>query len=221
MFDFRYAFHQNRRALLGALTLAFLVGVGGVLIRQNPRAHAQTAPTNPIPADIQDLINSFEDVGELKFITPLKLTPDQLDKLAQGMTTAQATYNAKVAKILSPYRNLADTIRQAKRQALLGKPTTGEDEVIKTVNTVLPKRQALEEETLKSISSLVEGIFTKEQYSAAVKLTREEQSKLTKQNASKGSDAQWFNLYVLRVIMSYPRIVPILKEIKATTEPGN
>lgn len=203
------------------LALVALIGTGVLLTAPHPKAQAPTASTNPIPADIQDLINSFEDVGELKFITPLKLAPDQLDKLAQGMTAAQATYNSKVAKALSPYRGLADTIRQAKRQALLGKTITGEDQVIKTVNDVLPKRQAVEEDTLKAISSMVQEILTKEQYATAVKITREEQSKLTKQNTSKGSDAQWFNLYVLRVIMSYPRIVPLLKEVKAASEAGS
>lgn len=203
------------------LALVALIGTGVLLTAPHPKAQAPTASTNPIPADIQDLINSFEDVGELKFITPLKLAPDQLDKLAQGMTAAQATYNSKVAKALSPYRGLADTIRQAKRQALLGKAITGEDQVIKTVNDVLPKRQAVEEDTLKAISSMVQEILTKEQYATAVKITREEQSKLTKQNTSKGSDAQWFNLYVLRVIMSYPRIVPLLKEVKAASEAGS
>jgi CHASE3 domain sensor protein len=87
------------------------------------------------------------------------------------------------------------------------------------MNGVIPKRQALEEETLKIISADMKKLLTKEQQTLAAKITREEQGKLAKKAQNTGSEEQWFNLYVLRVIMAYPRIVPLLKEMKAVQEP--
>jgi hypothetical protein len=211
---------RARLFVLGALVLFLLVGAGALLIQPLPFAKAQAqSAQNAVPADVQDLLLTMDDVGELKFITPLKLNADQLDKLAQGMAEAQAGYNRKMASLFVPVRKLSDTVREAKKQALVGKTSTDEEQILKTISAVYPKRQAVEEETLKSITALVKQVFTKEQVAQASKMAKDEQTKLTKQTA-KGSDEQWLNLYVLRVIMSYPRIVPLLKEMKAAQEAG-
>ncbi len=211
---------RARLFVLGALVLFLLMGAGALLLQPLPSAKAQTQATqNAIPADVQDLLLTMDDVGELKFIAPLKLSVEQLDKLAQGMSETQAEYNRKMVPLFAPVRKMSESVREAKKQALVGKPVTNEEQILKTMSAVYPKRQALDEETLKSVTALVKQVFTKEQITQASKMAKDEQTKLTKQTA-KGSEEQWLNLYVLRVIMSYPRIVPLLKEMKAALEAG-
>lgn len=213
---FRHSFFSRFRMLL-LLTGLALTG----LTLQYPRAQQ----TNPDPAqgmkEIQELLDSVEDIGEMKFLNPLRLTTAQIDKLVPLITAAQTEYNSQLAAAnQESLKKIANDIRAARRQAVTGKSVSTEanDRINKAIDAHLKSIKARQDDALKNLSQKIRNILLSEQYATAAKLAKEETEKIN-QNA-KGTEDQWFNLYVKSVVMGYPRIVPLLKDIRAAREEG-
>ena len=83
----------------------------------------------------------------------------------------------------------------------------------KVLTDVEARRKETENTTLKALSDKLQTVLTESQVQTAAKIMKDEMIKMNGA-AGKGTDAQFFNLYVLRVIMGYPRIVPLLKEMR-------
>lgn len=196
----------------------------------------QFAPSSPCsaqpPADagvkeqkeVEELLASVEDIGELKFLNLLQLTAEQLDKLISAVNGAQAEYNAQLALFnQTALKKISSDILSARKLALSGKPvpTALNDRINKAIDAHLKntqKRKEIHDKTLSSLGEKFRGILTAEQIATAAKTAKEETEK-TKQGV-KGTEAQWFNAYVSSVVMGYPRILPLLKEMRTAKESG-
>ena len=205
---FRCAFRlRPGNFLLLCLATAFFVG--------SPHGAQAQSAGQAGTSDVAQLINDLDDIDAMRPLVPLKLTPEQLDKMIATLTAAQAGYDKKLKAIAGPaLAKLADQIRDVKQKTLKGEPIPKDfDLVAKQAEVeILGKRKTLDADTLGSVALSLEGILTPDQEKLAAKLDRDAQIKLGKANANtQRTDAQWFGSYVKDAILTVPRIIPILK----------
>ena len=189
-------------------------------------AHAQAPPqaadaSGLTPKDTQELITDLDDMDVLHVLLPVKLTPEQMDKLATTITDAKADYDKRVAALTNPpLAKLADEIRSTHEKALRGTMTSADfDERVKVMQkTFVAKRQVLDNENIGRLGPQCKTIVTAEQFAVCVKLEKDAYKQMQKYN-EKSSDNQYFNAYVTDVFISNPHIVALLKEMKAAQTP--
>lgn len=203
------------------------VALGALFTGVTPAAIARRQPPTElsrIQKEVQELTDSVMDIGELKFLNALELTDVQLEKVLAVVTSVQEEHNLRLAQFeQAALRKIAADIRAARRIALSGKPVPEDlnSRINKTIDAHLKntqKRQELFNRTLIDLSQKLREILTPEQIATAARIAREETEKL--KQGVKGNEAQWFNAYVQSVILGYPRIVPLLQEMRVarTTE---
>jgi hypothetical protein len=183
-----------------------------------PNAPDRNSSDSPSP-DVAILREDLTDIDHLRFLSPLKLTPDQLDRLIAALETARAEYDRKVKELAEPLmRSMSDEIRAVKRQALAGSdpPKEFDDKVRKMEADFLKKRAEVNNQNLAKLGTKFREIVTDQQAETAMKLAKDSATQGGKD--AKGSDAQWINFYVLNVFLdNNPRIVPLLKELRKAT----
>ena len=157
---------------------------------------------------------ALDDIGELGSLSPLKLTADELDKIIVLVADAETEHNKKLAAVVPPIlRKASDAILAAKKKAVAGTAVGFDETMTKVLTDVAARRKETENATLKSLSDKLQAVLTEAQFQAGAKVAKDEFIKMNGA-AGKGTEAQFFNLYVLRVVMGYPRIVPLLKEMR-------
>ncbi len=174
-----------------------------------------------VPKEVTALFDDIADIDKLRILNPLKLTTEQLDKLIPAIKKAQVEYNRKVSEAaVPPVRELAKDIKEARRKMLAsrsGVPKDLDEKVKKLQSEFIKRRDAEDKSTLKSLSDTIRGILTPDQITTAISIARkytENDGKPTK----KGTDDQFFNLYVFGTIVVYQRIVPLLEEMKKAAD---
>ena len=196
-----------------ALTLAFMGG--GSLARAQDKDKAG--------ADVAQLLSDVNDIDFLRPLIPLKLTPEQMDKMAAAIAASQAAYDKKLKAIAGPtLAKLADRIHDVKQKALLGEPIPQEFDTYAQAaeKQLIASRIKLDQDTIVLLSGALEDILTPDQFKIAAKLDKDAQIKLKKVAATaQKTDAQWFASYVTDAIFTSPRIVPLLKEMRAAAAP--
>ena len=211
-------FLKNYRILLSG-ALCALVMCGGTAAGQ---AQTLAVPPSKEAKENAELIEAWSDLGTLRVLTPLKLTNDQIDKLIALITTTESAHNQKlVAMSNASLKKIAADIRAAKKKALKGEEPSAEvSERLKKGmeehlgNIGQKKQEEAIMSTLAAFAPKVRALLTTTQITTAAKIAREEQDKIAK--SPKATTSQWFNYYVQKVIMSYPRIVPLLKEFRTS-----
>lgn len=199
--------------LWGALfLLPLLLAVPAVV-----RAQASDSGVQP-PKDVAELFDLLVDIDKLRMLNPLKLTPAQIDKTIAAVNAAKESYDKRVAVLASQVapsvRQLAGEIREVKKNSLAGAaiPKAFDDKV-KALQAAYAKQ--LDGANFDNWSGLVKalrGVFSEEQVATAVKLVKVLNPRVT------STDDKWLNLYVLQMFIEYPRIVPLLKDMKAAAE---
>jgi hypothetical protein len=214
--------HSSPSRLLAALGLIGCLTVGLWAAAQPPATEGSAEQR-----ELQEMEQSIVDIDELKLLNTLKLTTEQIDKLVPIITTAQNEYNTQMAALdHSTLKKHIEDIRTVRKTAIAGGAVSTEqfERIRKAVDAHLKsekredKRREIHDRTLSSLSQKMRGVLTLEQVDLATKTAKEETEKTNK--GAKGTDAQWFNAYVKGAIMSYPRIVPLLKEMRAARETG-
>ena len=200
---------SNEAPFAAALRLLPALATGLILFTFAARGVAQDAPTPPppaVPAMAIPLFNALDDIDHLNVITPLKLTPAQLDKLIATLSDAEATYQARVntltVEFLSRSRGEIESVRSS---ALAGSPVPAS--FVARVNEVLKKRDALQNDSLKFVGKQFGALLTPEQITTVVSLAKH-------YKPGTGTNAQWINYYVLNVFLKFQRTVPLLKELR-------
>lgn len=217
MFRHFYSLRWNALLCFTLLTLALLASPLLSRTQQQPPIE----PPPPSVKEVEELLAAVADIGEMRFINPLQLTNQQLDKLIAVITSAQIEYNNTAASLdHAAMKRIASDIRAARQQSLEGKtvPAERNDRINKTIDAHLKNAKTRQDAALKNLSQKVREILLSEQFSTAAKMAREEMEKINPN--AKGTEEQWFNLYVKNVIMSYPRIVPLLKDVRAARDGG-
>jgi hypothetical protein len=179
------------------------------------------AQSEIIPKEMQAVFADIDDIDKLRVLNPLKLTADQLGKIIPIVKKAQTDYNSKLADaVVPPIRKIASEIKDTREKMLAthsGVPKDFDEKVKKLQEDFVKKRKAEDNATLKSLSDSIKAVLTKEQVAKAASLAR----KLTEEDGKptqKGTDDQFFNLYVLGAIGLYPRIVPLLEDMRKSAE---
>ncbi len=181
-----------------------------------PYAAAQGQTTTVIPPATQELITALEDIDHMRNLNPLKLTPEQLDKIITLLGDAKAEYEKKVNALGSvPLLQIADEIKSTKKQMLTGGllPEEFDLKIQRIQNSFWVRRQSLNFENLGKVSKEMNAILTPKQIEIA---TKQEKEHYTKEgnDPAKATNAQLFNLYLADSFIGYSRMIPLLKEMR-------
>ena len=229
---------QQRMASKGALGLTdrkrfalnvrparvgFLLSIALTLTFMGGASLARAQDKDKAGADVAQLLSDVNDIDFLRPLIPLKLTPEQMDKMAAAIAASQAAYDKKLKAIAGPtLAKLADRIHDVKQKALQGEPIPQEFDTYAQAaeKQLIASRVKLDQDTIVLLSGALEDILTAEQVKIAAKLDKDAQIKLKKVAATaQKTDAQWFASYVTDAIFTSPRIVPLLKEMRAVAAP--
>lgn len=180
-----------------------------------------SAQTEIIPKEMQALFADISDIDKLRVLHPLKLTAEQLDKITSTLKAVQDAYNAKLTEAaVPPLRLLAKDIKETREKMLAthsGVPKDFDEKVKKLQSDFTKRRDAEDKATIKSLSDSIKAVLTKEQIVTAVSIARKF-SEVDGKPTKKGTDDQFFNLYVLGTFIVYPRIVPLLQDMRKAAE---
>ena len=201
--------------LAASLILSLAMGIWAL-------GHVSTVGAQEKPAaktEAVAVVSDLEDIERLRVLNALKMQPDQVDKLIAALATAQAEYDRKVNDLGSSiFASTASEVRDVKKKMLGGAalPKDFEDKMKKLQIDFLKKRDDLNVENIKSVGVACRIVLTDTQVATATRMERELWEK-EHPDAKGATDNQLFNLYCVDMFISNPRIVPLLKEVKAAT----
>ena len=205
------------RFIASKIGLCWLMCVFGI-VGLSSIGYSQAKTDGISQEKVQNLLDTLDDIDKLNVLIPLDLTSAQCTKMAEAIQDEQNAYDRKL-KLLSK-KSLGDLekeIVERKKRALEGEQLP--KPFIVTILAFSKKRAGFTTEMLATLSPKLQKILTVKQIAAAAKLAREYPK--TDGSESKGTDIQWFNFYVLNVVMTYPRMAPLLKELAASKAMGN
>src|SRR5947208_2823337 len=97
-----------------ATTLGLIVMLAGA----KPSARAQA---DVMPPEVAALFDDIMDIDKLRVLNPLKLKPDQIDKLITTIKKSQADYDKALADAaVPPIRQISKDIKDTRRRMLEG-----------------------------------------------------------------------------------------------------
>ncbi len=196
-------------------TFAVILGIA-ILVRygfaQSADTQSQPSSSNQLqfPKTASNLLAEIADIDKLRILNPLDLTADQLQQLTTIIISAQVKYNQQLIKLtVEPLEKIASQIHQTKQQALTGAPIPKEfDQQIKDMQSKFEKeRTDLDNQTLASLADQIHSVVTDKQFKMMADQARKVETN------SKGTDQQYFNLFVREVFIRYPRIVTLLEQM--------
>ncbi len=222
------------RSLCVALLVVFSTSAA---IAQQPAANGGTnqAATKPAPTASSPspvgltlvqrflLMNDINDIDRSRNITPLHLTTDQLRRTIAVLEQLTADYERKVAmltdKQFSPFMS---ELKDVKKRVYGGGtiPKDFDARMKHAMDTFVADRKQLNLQNIASASNDIANILTPAQIAAAADIAKNSPA-----NEGMYSDtttqAQWYHLYVGKVFLSYPRIVPLLQAMLKAQSGGS
>ncbi len=165
-------------------------------------------------------MDELDDIDFSRSINPLKLTTEQIDKLTTTVQDAKIAYDKKLddlsSKSVTP---LADDIHKRHKESVKGAAASKNfDDSVKSMMTdFYAKKEKLDGENLLAMVTACAKIITPAQQKIAAQLEKDTLVKLGRKLDPANTTDKYFNLYVLDVFISYRRIVPLLKDIKASS----
>jgi DNA integrity scanning protein DisA with diadenylate cyclase activity len=199
---------------MGRLRGLAIAGLMALLIGTLPQQGS--AQNDFLPSEVLALFRDIDDVDKLRVLNPLKLTAEQLEKIIAEVKRHQQTYHRRLAdSVVPPIRSIAREIKETRRKLLTGGEIPKDfDEKVKKLQADYVKRRDQEDrDTLKSLSDTIRAILSEEQVKKAVELAKTLTQKDGKPTL-RGSDAEFFNYYVMMTFVVYPRIVPLMEDMK-------
>jgi len=203
-------------AAVAALGLAAALTCGALLRGSAVAAQEKAAAKSDATAIVIDL----DDIERLRALTPLKLQPEQIDKLIAALTTAQTDYEAKVNALgTTIFASSAAEVRDVKKQALSGTaiPSAFDEKMRKLQADFLKQRDDLNTANIKAVAAACKAVLTDKQVATATKLERDQWNK-DHSDAKGATDSQLYNLYCVDLFISSPRSIPLLKEMRAAAK---
>lgn len=191
--------------------------IGGAALHGS---HVDAQEKPPVKSDAAAIVVELDDIDRLRVLNPLKLQPDQLDKLATALSSAQADYDKKVKALgEAVFGPTAGEVQAMKKQVLGGGavPKEFEDKIKKLQADFLKQRDELNTANIQHVASACKMVLTDTQVAAATKLERDQWEK-DHTDSKNVTDTQLFNLYCVDMFISNPRAVPLLKEMRAAVK---
>jgi predicted HicB family RNase H-like nuclease len=174
------------------------------------------AQNDPIPPEVNALFDDIIDIDKLRVLNPLKLTADQLEKISAAVKSSQKDYDKALADAaVPPIKEISKEIKDVRKSMISGSsiPKDFDDKVKAIQEAFVKKRDTADFNSLKGLSEAIKKILTDEQFAKAADLARKFVEKDSKPNA-KNTDDKFFNFYVMQLFMRYPRILPLMEEMK-------
>ncbi len=220
------AYQTLIRAALPAFLLCCLTGTALTGGARSARAQAGGANeatgatgTTGATTDVAQLISDLDDIDTMRPLIPLKLTPEELDRMISVISAVQTDYDKKFKAIAGPALvKLADQIRDVKQRTLKGEAIPKDfDALAKQAEAeIIGKRKTLDADILVSVATSLESILTSDQVKIAAKLDKDAQTRLGKATPNtQRTEDQWFGSYVKDAVITVPRIVAVLKQMRA------
>lgn len=211
------------------LALSLVALAKPVVLAQNPTAPTVTAAPaaepakgeNVIPREVLALFDDIDDIDKLRVIAPLNITPDQVDKIIALLDTTSRSQNVRLSALaVPPIKDLAAEIKAVRAKMLTGGaiPKDFDQKVVKLQAAFVKQKKAEEAKSLVTVTTGIFNLFTKTQISKAVQITRAN-TMLDGKPTMEGDDNAFFTYYVLNTFMSYPRMIPLLLDIKKAQQP--
>jgi len=203
-----------------ARRLLLYLGVGSVVAIAALIWNGSVAADEKSKAEAAAIVADLDDIERLRALNPLKLEPDQLDKLVAALTKAQTEYDTKINTLgMSIFGSSAAEARDVKKQALVGTPIPKDfDDKVKRLQTeFLKQRDTINTNNITHVADLCKMVLTDKQVAVATKLERDQWEK-DHPDIKNATDAQLYNLYCLDVFISGSRTVALLKEMRAAAK---
>ena len=164
------------------------------------------------------LLDEITDIDVLRSLTPLKLTPDQIDKLLVAIQQTHDEYDKRMTEIgLAAMAPLADEIHAKHKEMLKGKdPSKDLDEKIKkALQTVESKRDGVLRDSYLFLTGTIQTVLTKDQKAIAIQMEKDSMMKMGSKPNPNNKDVQYLTAYAVDVFINCRRITPLLKLLKA------
>ena len=213
--------HCRYKRLQTMLLAAMVFAAMGMACRVGAQAPSSPASGSATEKQVTALFYDLDDIDWLKSLTPLKLTPDELDKLIAAMSAAKDAYDKQWVELaMAQLKPISAEINDVKHKALKGGevPDDFYMRAKKASAGFAEARNKLDLQTLALVAPVIHDILTPAQIMTAAKMSRSQAAQDGKPTA--GTDTQWFNKYVQSVILGHPRIVALLKEMRAAADEG-
>lgn len=198
--------------LLGVILAITALLTGNSIHQPSANAQAKADPN----AQGKELVTTLEDIEFLRSMAPLKLSAAQCDDLVKAIEAAKTDYETKVnAPNQDSIKSLLEEARNVKKDALKGTaiPKTFDDKVNKWQEEFIKKREGLNRENILRVAKDTRAVLTPEQLKTAVSLAEDALKQAG--NKTKATEEQLYNQYTVSIFIGNPRVVTLLKEIKA------
>jgi hypothetical protein len=127
------------------------------------------------------------------------------------LTARQRAYNARILELaVEPLKAIASEIKETRAKLLSSGAIPSEiDDKIKRLQKEFAEKRAQEQDkNLKLVADGIRSVLTTAQYKAVVAMSRRDFT------GKQGTDEQFFNLWVRETVIAYPRIVPLLEDMR-------
>jgi len=169
-----------------------------------------------MPPDTAAIFDSIDDIDKLRLLNPVNLTAAQLDKIIPFLKQRQKAYNQRILELaVEPLKAIAADIKSTRTKLLSGGSVPADiDERIKALQKEFSEKRKLEQDkNLKLVADGIRAVLTTDQYKTIVAMARRDFPNAT------GTDEQFFNLWIRETIIAYPRIVPLLEDMRNARAP--
>lgn len=173
------------------------------------------AQNDELPAEVAALLDDVADIRTIEVLRPLKLTAEQMDKLAATILASQKEYHTKLfAVAVPPIRDMAKDIKETRRKMVSGAamPSDLKDKVKEFEDAFKDQQKKQNEATLRGLIASTLAILKDDQVEGARALAKKD-IKDQGHDPGKATPEQLYNYFVLKVFINYPRIVPVLQEM--------
>lgn len=191
---------------------------GGVLMGPVKNAAAKAGQADKNSVENQKLWDELDEIDWMRDLAPLKLAPEQIDKMIPLLDKANTVFEQNVNELsTNTIGQIAADIHMEHKDALGGTPIPKEfdTKVEEKLKNYYERRDAVATQNRAHMCDAFEKILTPDQEKIAIKLSKAYFVKMGKTPGPKDTDDTFYALYVNNVFVTkYPRIVPLLKQIK-------
>jgi hypothetical protein len=181
-------------------------------------ANANSSANGQEPKEISALFDDITDIDKLRILNPLNLKPDEIDKIITLIKKAQTDYNTRLEDVaVPPIKSIAADIKTVRQKLLRGGavPKDFDAKVLKLQQDYIQQHSAEDARILLYMCTEMKKILTPDQVQAAIDVT-----KANTKFSDKTTSDQYFNYYVLNTFIIYPRIIPLLQDMKNALSAG-
>ncbi|NUQ71142.1 MAG: hypothetical protein HUU17_10005 [Chthonomonadales bacterium] len=179
-------------------------------------ASAQADPS--LPPGTSAVFDAIDDLDKLRLLNPIGINGAQARKIVELLETRQKAYNQRLIELaVEPLKAIGEEIKATRDRLLTGGsiPTELDERIKKSQKDFVAKRKVEQDKNLKLVADGFRAILTPEQNKKIIDSARQDFE------MGRGTDEQFYNLWVRETIIAYPRILPLFRDIAKARMPGS